>query len=140
MAKLRLAAALSSVLFYTFLCGAFATPAPAAGSSELLNAVKTIAAQTDKLRSMMANLNQSQFKLVDVQSVLSSGDDTAFRAAMRKNAADIADMRDTLTHTTMTGNDGVIMSAAKLLQAQNVKIGQVVAISVVGSEITVFYQ
>ncbi|HEV3152262.1 MAG TPA: hypothetical protein VGZ02_00500 [Candidatus Baltobacteraceae bacterium] len=140
MAKPRLAAALSSVLFLVFLFGALIAPSTAASSEELLNAVKTVAAQTDKLRSMMADLNQSQFKIVDVATVLSSSDESAFRAALKKNASDIADMRDTLNHTTMTGNDGVVMSAAKLLQGQEVKISQVVAISVSGNSITIYYQ
>lgn len=142
MAKPRLAAALSSVLFLAFIFGALAAPGLGASSGDLLNAVKTAAAQTDKLRSMMANLNQSQFKVVSVDSVLSSGDEAAFRTAMKKNAADLADMRDTLSHTTMTGNDGVIMSVAKLLDGQSppVKISQIAAMSIAGDEVTLYYQ
>ena len=142
MAKAHLAAALSSVLFFAFIFGALAAPSLGASSGDLLNAVKTTAAQTDKLRSMMANLNQSQFKVVSVASVLSSGDEAAFRAEMKKNASDIADMRETLAHTTMTGNDGVIMSVAKFLDGENppVKISQVAAISIAGDSVTLYYQ
>lgn len=140
MVKLRLAAALSSVLFAAFISGALVAPAYAASSGELLTAVKNVAAQTDKLRSMMADLNQSQFQLVSVDGVLSPGDDAAFKAAMKKNAADIADMRDTLTHTTLTGSDGVVMPLSKLLLAKQITISQVVAIYVSGEQITLFYQ
>ncbi len=140
MVKLRLSAALSSVLFAASLTGALVLPAYAAGSGELVTAVKNVAAQTDKLRSMMADLSQSQFEIVDVQSVLSPGDEAAFKAAMKKNASDISDMRDTLTHTTLTGSDDVIMPLSKLLLAKNVTISQVVAIYVSGQQITIFYQ
>lgn len=140
MVKLRLAAALSSVLFAAFLSGCLALPAYAASSSELVTAVKTLAAQTDKLRSMMADLSASQFQLVDVGSVLAPGDEAAFKAAMKKNAADIADMRDTLTHTTLTGSDDVVEPLSKLLFAKTVTISQVVAIYVSGQQITIYYQ
>jgi hypothetical protein len=116
--------------------------AAAASSGELLTAVKTAAAQTEKLRSMMADLNEGQFKIVSAQSVLSPGDEPAFEAALKKNASDIADMRDTLTHTTLTSSDGVVMPLSKLLANQNpsVKISQVVAIYVGGNVITIYYQ
>lgn len=133
-------ASLSSAIFLAALVVVAAAPAAAATSSELVNAVKTVSAQTDKLRSMMADLSQSQFQIVSVASVLSSGDEAAFKEALKKNSADIADMRDTLTHTTLTGSDGVVTSVAKLLQAQNLKIGQVVAIYVSNSQVTLFYQ
>ena len=140
MAKHRLASALSTGLFVMFLIGAPGAPASAADSSELVAAVKTVGAQTDKLRAMMADLSQNQFQVVSVQSVLSPADEPAFRAAVQKNAADIADMRETLTHTTLTGNDGVVMPLSKLLQAQDVKINQVVGVYVGGGRITLFYQ
>lgn len=139
MAK-RVLASLSSAIFLAGLVLWAAAPATAATSSELVNAVKTISAQTDKLRSMMADLSQNQFQIVSVASVLSSGDEAAFKEALKKNASDIADMRDTLTHTTLTGDDGVVTSVAKLLQAQNLKISQVVAIYISGSQVTLFYQ
>ena len=140
MAKLRLAPALSPVFLLVLLAGACTLPAYAASSSELVTAVKNVAAQTDKLRSMMADLTQNEFQVVDASTVLASSDEAAFRAALKKNASDIADMRDTLTHTTLTGSDGVVMPLAKLLQGQNVKISQVVGIYIAGTQITIFYQ
>ena len=139
MANRILAAALSPVFFSVFLALTSA-PAGAASSAELVTAVKNVAAQTDKLRSMMADLSQSQFQIVNAQSVMSAGDEAQVRAALRKNAADVSDMRETLSHTTLTGNDGVIMPFSKLLQAQNLKIAQVIGIYVNGNQITVFYQ
>ncbi len=140
MAKLRLAPALTSVFLLVLLAGLNTQPAYAASSSDLVTAVKNVAAQTDKLRSMMADLTQNEFQVVDESTVLASGDEAEFRAALKKNASDIADMRDTLTHTTLTGTDGVVMPLAKLLQGQNVKISQVVGIYISGSQITIFYQ
>ncbi|HZT12294.1 MAG TPA: hypothetical protein VFA29_05815 [Candidatus Baltobacteraceae bacterium] len=137
MAKPRLAAALAAVFLYAVLSAAFGAQSLAASSGELLSAIKTLPAQTDKLRGMMADLNESQFKLVDVSAL---ADDAAVRAALKKGAADVADMRDTLTHTTLTGNDGVVTSVAKLLGAKDLKISQVVAISVTGSQVTLYYQ
>ena len=140
MAKLRLAPALTSVFLLVLLTAMSSVPAYAASSSELVTAVKNVAAQTDKLRSMMADLTQNEFQVVDASTVLASSDEAAFKAALKKNASDIADMRDTLTHTTLTGSDGVVMPLAKLLQGQNVKISQVVGIYISGTQITIFYQ
>ena len=137
MAKPRLAAGLAAVFLFAVLSAAFCAQSLAASSGELLSAIKTLPAQTDKLRGMMADLNESQFKLVDVSAL---ADDEAVRAALKKGAADVADMRDTLTHTTLTGNDGVVTSVARLLGAKDLKISQVVAISVTGSQVTLYYQ
>lgn len=119
-----------------------AGPCYAAGNStELIAAVKNVSTQSDKLRSMMSNLSANQFHLVSARSVLADGDETAFRASIKKNASDISDLRDTLTHTTVTGDDGVVIPLRKLLLTKNVTIDQIVGVYV-GSDgqITLFYQ
>jgi hypothetical protein len=114
----------------------------AAGSSgELIAAVKNVSSQADKLRSMMSNLNASQFHVVNVRNVLTSGDEAAFKTSMKKNASDISDLRDTLTHTTVTGDDGVVVPLRKVLLSKNITIDQVVGVYVGGDgQITLFYQ
>jgi hypothetical protein len=90
---------------------------------------------------MMSNLNASQFHVVNVRNVLSSGDEAAFKASIKKNAGDISDLRDTLTHTTVTGDDGVVVPLRKVLLSKNITIDQVVGVYVGGDgQITLFYQ
>lgn len=121
--------------------GMFASPAGAAGSSStLLAAVDNVSSQSDKFRSMMSNINASQIHVVNVQSVMSPSDEAAYKKALRKNASDIADLRDTLGHTTVTGSDGVLVTLTKLLAKQNITVDQVVAVYVSGDQITLFYQ
>lgn len=119
-------------------------PAPAlaaGGSGELIAAVKNVSSQADKLRALMSNLSASQFHVVNVRNVLSSGDEAAFKTSLKKNATDITDLRDTLTHTTVTGDDGVVVPLRKVLLTKNVTIDQVVGVYVGGDgQITLFYQ
>lgn len=140
MAKRHAAAALSILMFV--LAGAYALPARAAGStSDLLAAVRNVSSESDKFRSMMANINAGQIHLVNVQSVVSSSEEAAFKSAVRKNASDIADLRDTLNTTTVTGNDGVLITLRKLLLQKNVTIDQITGVYVGGDgQITLFYQ
>jgi hypothetical protein len=113
----------------------------AAGSGELIAAVKNVSSQADKFRGMMSNLNASQFHVVNVRNVLSAGDEAAFRASIKKNAGDISDLRDTLTHTTVTGDDGVVVPLRKVLLSKNITIDQVVGVYIGGDgQITLFYQ
>jgi Tfp pilus assembly protein PilW len=137
----RLGAAALSVLMFV-LAGAFAQPAYAAGgTSDLLAAVNNVSGESDKFRSMMSNINASQIHVVNVQSMMSTTDESAYRKALKKNASGIADLRDTLNHTTVTGSDGVLITLRKLLQRQNVTIEQINGVYV-GSDgtITLFYQ
>ena len=140
MAK-RCAAAVFSLVFL-FFAVARSAPALAAGNSaDLIAAVKNVSTQADKFRSMMSNLNASQFHLVNVQSVMSSSDEAAYQSSIKKNASGIADLRDTLTHTTVTGDDGVVVQLRKVLQAKNVTIDQIMGVYVGGDgQITLFYQ
>jgi hypothetical protein len=137
---IRLAAATLSVLVAS--AAAFGQPAYAAGSSaDLLAAVRNVSGESDKFRSMMSNLNAAQFHLVDVSSVMTAADETAYKSAVRKNASDIADLRDTLNHTTITGSDGVLVTLRKVLLQKNISIDQITGVYV-GSDgqITLFYQ
>ncbi len=140
MANRHAAAALSILMFG--LAATHALPARAAGStSDLLAAVRNVSGESDKFRSMMANINANQIHLVTVQSAMSSNDESAYKSALRKNASDISDLRDTLNHTTVTGSDGVLITLRKLLMQKNVTIDQVTGVYV-GSDgqITLFYQ
>jgi hypothetical protein len=130
--------------FFALALIATATAMPvarAAGSDDLMTAVRDVSGQTGKFRSMMADLNATQFHVVSVQSVLSPGSEPAFKAAVRKNAGDIDSLRTTLQHTTITGADGVLVTLTKVLSKQNVAIDQIVGIYVGGDgAITLFYQ
>lgn len=141
MANRHGAAALIAVLAF-LVAGATAVQAAASGNStQLLAAVKSVGTQADKFRSMMSDLDASQFHFVNVQSVLSSEQQSAYASAVKKNASDIADLRDTLNHTTVTGTDGIVTPLRKILLAQNLTVGQIVGVYV-GSDrqITLFYQ
>lgn len=137
----RHAAAALSVLMLV-LAGTFAPPAQAAGStSNLLAAVKNVSGESDKFRSMMSNISAAQIHLVNVQSAMSASEEAAYKTALKKNASDIADLRDTLNHTTVTGSDGVLITLKRLLLKQNVDIDQIVAVHVDSAgQITLFYQ
>jgi hypothetical protein len=128
----------------TLLLALALVPGPifaAGGSGEVIAAVKNVSSQADKFRGLMSNLSAGQFHLVNVRNVLSSGDEAAFKASIRKNATDISDLRDTLTHTTVTGDDGVVVPLRKVLLGKNVSIDQVVGVYVGGDgQITLFYQ
>jgi hypothetical protein len=131
-------------VFSTLLLALALVPGPiyaAGGSGEVIAAVRNVSSQADKLRGMMSNLSASQFHLVNVKTVLSSGDEAAFKTSLKKNATDISDLRDTLTHTTVTGDDGVVVPLRKVLLTKNVVIDQVVGVYVGGDgQITLFYQ
>jgi hypothetical protein len=131
-------------VFSTLLLALALAPGPlyaAGGSGEVIAAVRNVSSQADKLRGMMSNLSASQFHLVNVKTVLSSGDEAAFKTSLKKNATDISDLRDTLTHTTVTGDDGVVVPLRKVLLTKNVVIDQVVGVYVGGDgQITLFYQ
>ena len=138
---IRHVAAAFSVVFLAFAIAAPICASAAGGSGELIAAVKNVSTQSDKLRSMMSNLNANQFHLVNVRNVLSAGDEAAFKASLKKSAGDISDLRDTLTHTTVTGDDGVVVPLRKVLLGKNVAIDQVIGVYV-GSDgqITLYYQ
>ncbi len=140
MANRHAAAALSVLLFV--LAGAFAQPAHAAGNtSDLLAAVNNVSGESDKFRSMMSNINANQIHFVNAQSVMSAGEEAAYKKALHKNASDIADLRDTLNHTTVTGTDGVLVTLRKVLLRQNITVDQVIGVYVGGDgQITLFYQ
>lgn len=129
---------------FSVLLGLSITAVPAgaeASSGQLIAAVKNVSTQADKLRSMMSNLNASQFHLVNARNVLSSSDETAYRSSMKKNAADISDLRDTLTHTTVTGDDGVVVPLRKVLLGKNISVNQIIGVYVESDgQITLFYQ
>ena len=108
-------------------------PAPAAGSADLAAAIKNLPAQSDKLRALMSNLSVSQFRFVSAAGQVDA-------ATLRKNAAAIADLRDTLGHATLTDSDGVVTTMRKVLLSKNLTLDQIVAIYVGGTEITLFYQ
>ena len=138
MAIRHAAAALAAALFLV------ANLAPlhvrAAGStSDLLAAVNNVSTQSNKFRSLMSNISASQIHMVNVQSVMS--DEGAYRKALHKNASDISDLRDTLNHTTVTGNDGVLITLRNLLLRQNITIDRVTGVYVTADgQITLFYQ
>lgn len=116
---------------------AAAAPARASDSTNLVTALKAMPAQADKFRSMMSNLNASQFHVVNAGDMMSA----EFKTSLKKDSSDIADLRDTLTHTTVTGADGVVVPLRKILTAKNVSIDQVIGIYVGGDgQITLFYQ
>lgn len=140
MANRHAAAALSVLIFA--LANVFALAAYAAGdTSDLLAAVKNVSSQSDRFRSMMGDLNASQIHLVNAQSVMSGAQRTAYQAALHKNASEIADLRDTLNHTTVTGEDGVLITLKKVLLKQNITIDQVIGVYVgTDKQITLFYQ
>lgn len=140
MAQRRIAASFSTLLLILALFPA-AHAIGAGGSGELIAAVKNVSTQADKLRSMMSNLNANQFHVVNARSVLSASDEAAFKTSVKKNATDISDLRDTLTHTTVTGEDGVVVPLRRVLQSKNVSIDQVIGVYVGGDgQITLFYQ
>lgn len=138
---IRHAAAALSVLLLALSC-AFALPARAAGGgADLLAAVKNVSGESDKFRSMMSNISANQIHLVNAQSVTSGTEAAAYKSALKKSASDIADLRDTLNHTTVTGTDGVLITLRKLLLKQNVSVDQIIGVHVGGDgQITLFYQ
>lgn len=105
----------------------------AASSADLTIAMKNMPAQSDKFRSLMSNLSVSQFHFVNAAGQIDA-------ATLHKNAAAIADLRDTLSHATLTDNDGVVTTLRKVLVSKNLTLDQIVAIYVGGTQITVFYQ
>lgn len=123
------------------LFAASATPVKASDSTQLLTALKAMPAQADKFRAMMSNLNASQFHLVNASGVMDSADGSAYKLSLKKDASALADLRDTLSHTTVTGMDGVITPLRKVLQNKSVTIDQVIGVFVGGDgQITLFYQ
>lgn len=137
----RYAAAALSILMFVF-AGAYALPAQAAGgSSDLLAAVNNVSSESNKFRSMMSDINASQIHVVNVQSVMSESQQGAYTKALRKNASEISDLRDTLNHTTVTGTDGVLVTLPRLLLRQEVTIDQIIGVFVGGDgQITLFYR
>jgi hypothetical protein len=72
---------------------------------------------------------------------MSDAQNAAYQSALHKNASTIADLRDTLNHTTVTGDDGVLITLKKVLLKQNVSIDRVIGVYVGGdNQITLFYQ
>jgi hypothetical protein len=112
---------------------AFSAPARAAGSGDYAVAAKNIPAQSDKFRALMSNLSVAQFRFVSVAGEVDA-------AGLRKNAAAIADLRDTLGHATLTDSQGIVITLRKVLQSKNLTIDQIVGIYVGGNQITLFYE
>lgn len=137
----RHAAASFFVLIF-LLAGVLAFPMRAvAGTTDLLAAVKNVSGESDKLRSLMSDITASQIHLVNVQSVMTDAQRSAYQSALHKNASGISDLRDTLNHTTLTGDDGVIITLKKLLLKQNITIEQITGVHVGDDKsITLFYQ
>jgi hypothetical protein len=127
---IRCALALAAMLLPAAI---FSLPASAAGSADLTAAIKNMPAQSDKLRSLMSNLSVSQFHFVSAAGQVDA-------ATLHKNAAAIADLRDTLSHATLTDSDGVVTTLRKVLVSKNLTIDQIVAVYVGGNQITLFYQ
>jgi len=120
------------------LLWAVALPARASDSSQLMTALKAMPAQADKFRSMMSDLNASQFHLVNAAGLTDSAD---IRTSLKKDASQLSDLRETLSHTTVTGADGVVVPLRKVLLTKNVSIDQVIGIMVgTDGQITLFYQ
>ncbi|HEY8298557.1 MAG TPA: hypothetical protein VIG32_11120 [Candidatus Baltobacteraceae bacterium] len=120
-------------------------PTPAAGSGpsygELMSALKNGPSEAEKFRAMMGNLTAGEFHLTNVTGLLAgNADQTAFTTALKKDAGDIADLRETLAHTTLTGSDGIVEMLATLLKGQDLTVGRIVAVDVQGAQITLFYQ
>jgi len=107
--------------------------ARAAGSADYAAAVKSLPAQSDKFRALMSNLNVSQFHFVSVSGQVDA-------ATLRKNAAELADLRDTLGHATLVDNQGIVITLRRVLQGKSLSLDQIVGIAVAGNQITLFYQ
>ena len=114
------------------LAASFTLPALAAGSADFAAAVKNMPAASDKFRSMMSNLSVAQFHFVNVGEV--------DPAMLRRNASEIADLRDTLGHATLLDNQGVVVPMRKVLQSKNLTVDHIVGISIGGTQITLYYQ
>jgi hypothetical protein len=72
---------------------------------------------------------------------MSESQQNEYRKALHKNASDIADLRDTLNHTTVTGNDGVLITLRNLLKKQNITIDQINGVHIDSAgQITLFVQ
>jgi phosphatidate phosphatase APP1 len=90
---------------------------------------------------MMGNITASQIHVVNVQNVMSDAQQNAYRKALHKNASDISDLRDTLSHTTVTGEDGVLITLRNLLKKQNITIDQIDGVHIDSAgQITLFIQ
>ncbi|MGZ3561028.1 MAG: hypothetical protein ACXVAS_04220 [Vulcanimicrobiaceae bacterium] len=127
------------------LAGALAlVPQPAGGAqatyAQLMTALKNGSSEADKFRGMMAGLTAAEFHLVNVQTLLSGNDRAAYQSALKKGATEIADLHETLTHTTLTGDDGIVELLSTMLKKQSLLVAQVVAVHVDGNQITLFYQ
>jgi hypothetical protein len=140
MIRRSVTAALSVLMFA--LVGMYALPAHASGgTSDMLAAVTNVSSEATKFRSMMGNLNASQIHVVNVQNAMSESQQNEYRKALHKNASDIADLRDTLNHTTVTGNDGVLITLRNLLKKQNITIDQINGVHIDSAgQITLFVQ
>lgn len=112
------------------------TAIPAAAAPDALAAMKSIVAQTDKYRSMMANFSTSQFHLAQVPA----SESRAVAALVKKDASDVAGLRETLAATTMVNSQDIITSLPVFLKPNGVTVDRIVAVSVGGNgQITLFY-
>ena len=127
---IRCALALAALLLSAAI---FSLPVSAAGSADLVAAIKNMPAQSDKFRSLMSSLSVTQFHFVSTAGQVDA-------ATLHKNAAAIADLRDTLSHATLVDNEGIVTTLRKVLLSKNLTIDQIVAIYVGGNQITLFYQ
>jgi len=127
--SIRYIAALAALL----TAAAFPLSVRAAGSADYTAAMKSLPAQSDKFRALMSNLSVAQFHFVSVAGQVDA-------ATLKKNAAELADLRDTLSHATLVDNQGIVITLRKVLQSKNLSVDQIVAIYVGGNQITLFYQ
>jgi hypothetical protein len=119
-------------------------PAPAGGAQatfgQLMAALKNAASEANKFRGMMANLTAAEFHLVRVQTLLPGNDQAAYQSALKKCASDISDLHETLTHTTLIGDDNIVVLLSTMLKKQGLVVNQVVAVHVDNGDITLFYE
>jgi uncharacterized membrane protein YjgN (DUF898 family) len=126
---IRCALALAAMLLPAAV---FSLPVSAAGSADLAAAIKNMPAQSDKFRALMSSLSVTQFHFVSAAGQVDA-------ATLHKNAAAIADLRDTLSHATLVDSQGIVTTLRKVLVSKNLTIDQIVAIYVGGNQITLFY-
>ncbi|HEY8314924.1 MAG TPA: hypothetical protein VIG51_12255 [Candidatus Baltobacteraceae bacterium] len=119
-------------------------PQPARGAvasyGELMSALKNAPSEATKFRAMMGDLNASEFHLVNISGLMAGGNRTAYQSAVKKDQSDIADLRETLAHTTLTGTDGLVILLSTMLKQSSLTVNQVVAVHVDAGDVTLFYQ
>ena len=136
---------LKSLAVALALAGALAlVPQAARGAqatyAQLITSLKNCSSEADKFRGMMAGLTAAEFHVVNVQTLLAGNDQSAYESALKKETSEIADLRETLSHTTLTSDDGIVELLSTMLKKDSITVAQVVALHVDGNQITLFYQ